>query len=623
MFQKVFFSTLLSCAVSQFAFTQNVAINETGALPHPSAMLEITADDKGILIPRINDHTTVPDPAQGLLVYDTADNNFWYFDGTVWRPLLSSGAGWLLEGNDATDPSLNFLGTIDESAMMFRVNNTASGRLDYEALTTGNVLGTKGATAFGFEALSSNTSGYHNTAYGFQAGSSVTVNHSNTYVGHQAGTSSTGFRNTFVGGNTASSMGSGANMTVIGADAFTNAPAGQESVWIGARAGVNTTTGGTRNIVVGFEAGMDQVGSDNIILGHKAGMNLSNNRNVVIGTDAATTNINSQQNVVIGWRANSSSNTSIGPSDCVFVGSLAGRECRFNGNTFVGERTGEWLVVGADNTFIGKRAGRGIQSSGGTGENSAGNNNVAIGSLAGSTLRNGANRNTIIGTEAGQLTTTGEQNTFLGWEAGRSVTTGSGNVYIGAQSGSGVIADYTGAANNRFLLSNAAGSAGVLMSGHFDDKRIGINTINPTHTLTVNGDAFKSSGTGEWDIPSDYRIKDITGSFNDGLDVVLQLKPVKFRYNAASGHDNLAEEYVGFIAQDVENVAPYMVSVIDDSEGPSGLIDKRILNTSALNQILVNALQEQQEQISSLEQRIEQLEKLVLEMNGTAVSAEK
>ncbi|TVR39867.1 MAG: tail fiber domain-containing protein [Cryomorphaceae bacterium] len=622
MLSKFFYSAFIFCAVCQYAIAQNVAINETGDLPHPSAMLEITSNDKGILIPRVNDHMSVPGPAQGLLVYDTADNNFWYFDGTVWRPLMSSGDGWLLEGNDLTDPSVNFLGTLDEAAMMFRVNNSAAGRLDYEALTAGNVVGTKGATALGFEALGSNTAGYHNTAFGFQAGGSVTVNHNNTYFGYQAGTSSVGFRNTFIGSGSGAAMGSGANMTIIGADAFSNAPAGQESVWIGAEAGMNTTTGGARNIVLGFRAGMNQAGNDNIILGHSAGLNFTNNRNVVIGTDAALTNENSARNVIIGWSANSGVNSTFGPSDCVIIGTLAGRAVRFNGNVFVGERSGQWVVTGADNTFIGKRAGSGVQSSGSVGENSAGNSNVAVGSEAGRDLQNGAMRNTIVGTQAGQLSTSGERNTFIGWESGRNVTSGSGNVYIGSQSGSGSIAGYTGAANNRFLLSNAAGSAGVLMSGHFDDKRVGINTINPTQTLSVNGDAGKPGG-GEWDTFSDQRLKTDVSSFDDGLQVVLRLRPVEFRYNELSGYQDLSTPYIGFLAQDVESIAPYMVRVMDDSQGPSGLSDLRVLKGDALSKVLVNAIQEQQEQISSLEERIEQLEKLVLEMNGTAASAEK
>ncbi len=54
--------------------------------PHPSSVLDLTSNDKGILIPRVttNQRLGINTPAQGLLVYDTDFNQFWYFDGTQW-----------------------------------------------------------------------------------------------------------------------------------------------------------------------------------------------------------------------------------------------------------------------------------------------------------------------------------------------------------------------------------------------------------------------------------------------------------------------------------------------------------------------------------------------------------
>lgn len=66
--------------------TQNVGI---GTLtPHPSAVLELQANDKGVLIPRI-DTASVASPATGLLIYQLSDSLFYYFDGIYWRPLAS------------------------------------------------------------------------------------------------------------------------------------------------------------------------------------------------------------------------------------------------------------------------------------------------------------------------------------------------------------------------------------------------------------------------------------------------------------------------------------------------------------------------------------------------------
>lgn len=64
-----------------------VGINDTGANPDPSAMLDISSTDKGLLAPRMNmaEREAITSPAIGLLVYQTDDKTgFYYFDGTEW-----------------------------------------------------------------------------------------------------------------------------------------------------------------------------------------------------------------------------------------------------------------------------------------------------------------------------------------------------------------------------------------------------------------------------------------------------------------------------------------------------------------------------------------------------------
>jgi hypothetical protein len=139
----------------------------------------------------------------------------------------------------------------------------------------------------------------------------------------------------------------------------------------------------------------------------------------------------------------------------------------------------------------------------------------------------------------------------------------------------------------------------------------GIGTNAPDQLLSVNGNASKVGG-GSWATFSDKRVKRDINSFTDGLNVLMQLKPVTFRYNEKSGYSDLDKSYVGFIAQEVEQIAPYMVERFDDSKGPSGLSDKRQFDESALNKILVNAVKEQQKKIEQLE---EMLQKQQLHIN--------
>lgn len=66
--------------------TDNMGIGTTN--PHPNAILDISAVDKGLLIPRLSTLQRLlinPLPtAQGLLVYDLDLDGFWYWDGTQW-----------------------------------------------------------------------------------------------------------------------------------------------------------------------------------------------------------------------------------------------------------------------------------------------------------------------------------------------------------------------------------------------------------------------------------------------------------------------------------------------------------------------------------------------------------
>ena len=76
-----------------------VGINSTGANPDNSAMLDISAANKGLLIPRIaltgtNDVTTIVSPATSLLVFNNAavsdvTPGYYYFNGVAWKRIGS------------------------------------------------------------------------------------------------------------------------------------------------------------------------------------------------------------------------------------------------------------------------------------------------------------------------------------------------------------------------------------------------------------------------------------------------------------------------------------------------------------------------------------------------------
>ena len=68
------------------AQADRMAINTSGATAHPSAILDISSTEAGLLIPRLNtsQRTAIVAPANGLLVFDTDINHFLFFNGSVW-----------------------------------------------------------------------------------------------------------------------------------------------------------------------------------------------------------------------------------------------------------------------------------------------------------------------------------------------------------------------------------------------------------------------------------------------------------------------------------------------------------------------------------------------------------
>ena len=79
---------ILSFNSGLLAQNNNVGIGTN--VPDASAILELQANDKGILIPR-TDTALIIAPATGLLIFQTTDTTFYYFDGANWRTIGSGG----------------------------------------------------------------------------------------------------------------------------------------------------------------------------------------------------------------------------------------------------------------------------------------------------------------------------------------------------------------------------------------------------------------------------------------------------------------------------------------------------------------------------------------------------
>ena len=123
---------------------------------------------------------------------------------------------------------------------------------------------------------------------------------------------------------------------------------------------------------------------------------------------------------------------------------------------------------------------------------------------------------------------------------------------------------------------------------------VGIGMTEPTHLIQLAGGAY-CDGTGDWIAGSDRSYKkDINYDFKYGLNEVEQLKPVHYVHK----QDKDNKKQVGFIAQDILNVLPEVVSGTEGSYGVS---------YGQITAVLVKAIQEQQNQIKELKDEIEKI----------------
>jgi len=164
------------------------------------------------------------------------------------------------------------------------------------------------------------------------------------------------------------------------------------------------------------------------------------------------------------------------------------------------------------------------------------------------------------------------------------------------------------------------------------DVIIGTATnVTSGYRLTVGGSAFKTDGLSDWNILSDKKTKTNIKDYNDGLETILALNPVSYEYNGKGGTPK-GESRVGVIAQDLQKVAPSMVSQVEITDPNNGIeiIDGVVpekkstdteefltINTSSLQWMLVNAIKDQQKLIDAQAKRLAELEETISTLSTT------
>lgn len=158
------------------------------------------------------------------------------------------------------------------------------------------------------------------------------------------------------------------------------------------------------------------------------------------------------------------------------------------------------------------------------------------------------------------------------------------------------------------ILNRTLSGGTVAMSLRGSDGWVSLGVFGPTERLHVAGNIF-ATGT---ITPSDMRLKGESTRVSYGLNEILELEPVNYRYNGKANLDTESLHY-GLIAQDLQKVMPNLVSEFVHevrSEDNSEVIDEETylkINSGALTYILINAVKEQQELINELNDKVNSL----------------
>ena len=255
------------------------------------------------------------------------------------------------------------------------------------------------------------------------------------------------------------------------------------------------------------------------------------------------------------------------------VGADAGYSLNEDHNTIVGALAMSANSLGARNTTVGSQS---------LTKTSSGSDNTVIGALSmrmADSQKPGFNEgNTAMGSQALGKIKRGNSNTAVGFKAGYNNGLGSGNVYIGAYAGP----NKRKTENNKLYISNSPQSH--LITGDFSSRGVTINgSLNSTQGLSQS---------------SDGRLKKDIDPITLGLDAVLRLEGKTFKWR----DESLSQEtHIGLIAQDVEKVIPELVT--EDENG------FKAIAYAKLTTILIEAIKEQQGQMTTQQDQIATLEK--------------
>lgn len=444
----------------QSGMSQDVGINTNN--PHPSAILDIVSQNKGLLVPRMTmaERNLIASPINALLIYQTDDKSgFYYYESTTSSWKLMSGTNTKIHDVDINTIVQTEKNT-NENIIRFDVNGTEKLNLT-ENSTSPDVR------------------------------VNVVNNQGNIFIGDSTAFSitSTALNHVALGKSALKNNSTGDNNIAIGTSSLSNLNE-SNSIGIGFEALKNTVFGDYYNIGIGYKANELGGGDANVILGSGTAPNLDAFSNIAIGKGSNGSVFSGSRNIAIGAEA---LNTATNTSSVTAVGyrAMFNTSALYVFNTSIGAESG---YHGENNISLGYKT-LSLNSS---------HENTAIGSLA-MQNHNSGNFNQAIGYNALGSHTSGEHNIALGANAVANNVNGKYNLGVGSRAlfsnlgnlnvGLGYNALSSNNNSSRFNVAIGANSLSNVNSG---DRNIAIgNNANVgsvvTNSIVIGNNAYTDS----------------------------------------------------------------------------------------------------------------------------------
>ncbi len=620
---SLFFALLFA----NFSYAQSVGIGTPN--PDSSAMLEISAANKGLLIPRvsldINNISVVPNPQTGLLVYNTntaypGGQGFYYNTGTKavpsWEKIFTSQDGWSINGNSSI-LGTNFLGTTNDIDLRLVRNSEEALRIapGGALMATGTASGVAPVNVPGFRMM------WIPSLFAFRAGKVDGVQWNNSNIG--SGSFAAGV-NTTASGSASTALGSGTS--AIGANAFAvgfnstafgnnaiamgnnNLANAVSSVAIGDNANATAANAVAIGTAVASNVGVVAIGYATTASGISSyafgnTCNATASNTVAIGTLADAT---AASGIAIGNNANATTG-----ANTIAIGTLAdavGTSSIAIGNDANTTNVANAIAIGnlADATGIASLAlgnnANATQSnvvSIGYAANGSGVNAIAMGFTAAANKSNTIAIGGFATADSTNAIAIGNNANASGeYAAALGLTTANG--FYSFSAGLGTIANAVGSvALGRYNVDAAASPSNpistdrVLQFGNGSSNAVRADILYLTRAgnLVITG-SLTAAGI---NYPSDIRLKTDIQPLKNVLKNIEHIQPITYYFKDKQRHP--ATHQIGFSAQEIEKEFPELIQKTDE-----GYLS---VNYPQMVSVAIQAIKEQQEQIRKLQEALQ------------------